>query len=198
MQSSPPKLGLAEAKNRSENVGFSLFKLVIDNFFTADYITKFIRSLDQKKAIFELEKLIKEEIPSIWWSNPSSFNITLLSLEYSNPLFYYNNNNQWCSVVYRVLDQRRLFWHTKEKFRDTKRSWVFLMFLEGVKITSVGLKLDRPQLQHWLLFLEHNTINRLRSKDLMLSQAYLWTMTVFMIQFETLPVLLILSNAGSS
>ena len=37
------------------------------------------------------------------------------------------------------------------------------MFLEGVKITSVGLKLDRPQLQHWLLFLEHN---RLRSKDL--------------------------------
>ena len=28
--------------------------------------------------------------------------------------------------------------------------------LEDVKITSVGLKLDRPQLQHWLLFLEHN------------------------------------------
>ena len=27
---------------------------------------------------------------------------------------------------------------------------------------------------------------------------YLWTMTVFMIQFETFPVLLILSNAGSS
>ena len=25
-----------------------------------------------------------------------------------------------------------------------------------VKIASVGLKLDRPQLQHWLLFLEHN------------------------------------------
>ena len=34
----------------------------------------------------------------------------------------------------------------------------------------------------------------------MLLQAYLylWTMTVFMIQFETFPVLLILSNAGSS
>ena len=101
-------------------------------------------------------------------------------------------------MVYRVLDQRRLFWHTKEKFRNTKRSWVFLIFYEGVKITSVGLKLDRPQLQHWLLFLEHNTINRLRSKDLMLLQASLWSMTVFMIQFETLPVLLILSNAGSS
>ena len=43
---------------------------------------------------------------------------------------------------------------------------MFLIFLEGVKITSVGLKPDRPQLQHWLLFLEHNTINRLRSKDL--------------------------------
>ena len=65
------------------------------------------------------------------------------------------NNNQWCSVVYRVLDQRRLFWHTKEKFRNTKRSWVFLIFLKFVKIISVGLKLDRPQLQHWLLFLEH-------------------------------------------
>ena len=37
------------------------------------------------------------------------------------------------------------------------------IFLEGVKITSVCLKLDRPQLQHWLLFLEHN---RLRPKDL--------------------------------
>ena len=43
---------------------------------------------------------------------------------------------------------------------------MFLIFLEGVKITSVGLKLGRPQLQNWLLFLEHNTINRLRSKDL--------------------------------
>ena len=40
------------------------------------------------------------------------------------------------------------------------RSEVFLIFLASVKITSVGLKLDRPQLQHWLLFLEHN---RLRS-----------------------------------
>ena len=38
-----------------------------------------------------------------------------------------------------------------------------VIFLECVKITSVGLKLDRPQLQHWLLFLEHN---RYRSKYL--------------------------------
>ena len=59
-------------------------------------------------------------------------------------------------MVYRVLDQRRLFWHTKEKFSNTKRSRVFLIFLEVVKITSVGLKLDKPQLQHWLLRLEHN------------------------------------------
>ena len=43
---------------------------------------------------------------------------------------------------------------------------MFLIFLEGAKITSSGLKLDRPQLQHWLLFLKHDTINRLRSKDL--------------------------------
>ena len=33
---------------------------------------------------------------------------------------------------------------------------MFLIFLKCVKIASVGLKLDRPQLQHWLLFLEHN------------------------------------------
>ena len=40
---------------------------------------------------------------------------------------------------------------------------MFLIFLECVKISSIGLKLDRPQLQHWLLFLEHN---RLRSNNL--------------------------------
>ena len=39
---------------------------------------------------------------------------------------------------------------------------MFLIFLEDVKISSVGLKLNRPQLQHWLLFLEHN---RIGSKD---------------------------------
>ena len=32
------------------------------------------------------------------------------------------NNNRWCSVVYQVLDQRGLFRHTKEKFRNTKRN----------------------------------------------------------------------------
>ena len=41
---------------------------------------------------------------------------------------------------------------------------MFLIILVCVKITSAGLKLDRPQLQHWLLFLDHN---RLRSKDLL-------------------------------
>ena len=44
----------------------------------------------------------------------------------------------------------------EKKFRNTKPSWVFLIFLNYVKIASVGLKLDRPQLQHWLLCLEHN------------------------------------------
>ena len=43
-----------------------------------------------------------------------------------------------------------------------KRSRVFLIFLEDVKIISIHLKLDRLQLQHWLLFLEHN---RLGPKD---------------------------------
>ena len=33
---------------------------------------------------------------------------------------------------------------------------MFLIFLKCVKIVSVGLKLDRPQLQHWLMFLEHS------------------------------------------
>ena len=37
---------------------------------------------------------------------------------------------------------------------------MFPIFLEGVKISLVGLKLVRPQLQHWLLLSEHN---RLRS-----------------------------------
>ena len=29
---------------------------------------------------------------------------------------------------------------------------------EGIRITSVGLKLNGSQLQHWLLFIEHNRI----------------------------------------
>ena len=35
---------------------------------------------------------------------------------------------------------------------------MFLIFPECVKITSVGLKPDTAQLQHWSLFVEH--INR--------------------------------------
>ena len=79
---------------------------------------------------------------------------------------------------------------------------MFLIFLEDVKIISVGLNFERPQLQHWLLFLEHN---RLRSNDLSVVAGLPVPMDydciypgVFMIQSETLPVLLILSNAGSS
>ena len=41
---------------------------------------------------------------------------------------------------------------------------MFLTFLECVKIASVGLKLDRPQLQHWLLFLEHS-LNRFENSN---------------------------------
>ena len=37
-----------------------------------------------------------------------------------------------------------------------KQSGIFLIFLECVKITPLELKLDRPQLQQWLLMLYHN------------------------------------------
>ena len=30
------------------------------------------------------------------------------------------NNNQWCSVVYRVLDQRRLYFDTRKKSLETR------------------------------------------------------------------------------
>ena len=63
-------------------------------------------------------------------------------------------------------------------------------------MTSVDLKLDRPQLPHLLLFLEYNK----SQKTQMLLQAYLYllAMTVFIIQLATLTVYLILSDAGSS
>ena len=91
-------------------------------------------------------------------------NITLsmLSPSSQNKLYQYHNN-QYCSLVYQVLDQRRLFCHTKEKFRNTKGSCVFIIFLECVKIISVGVKHNRPQLQYWLLLLEHNTFQKQNS-----------------------------------
>ena len=49
------------------------------------------------------------------------------------------------------------YFETRKKSLETRSE------AECVKITPVGLKLDRPQLQHWLLFLEHN---KFRSKDL--------------------------------
>ena len=72
-----------------------------------------------------------------------------------------------------------------------------LIFLESVKITSVDLKLDRPQLQHWSLFLEHN---RPRSKDLNVVglHRYLWAVTVFMVQLASPAILSILIDAGPS
>ena len=69
-------------------------------------------------------------------------------------------------------------------------------FSGGVKITSIGLKLDRPQLQHWLLFLEHNKSQT--TQILLQAYLYLWSMTLLMIQLATPPVQLIFSNAGSS
>ena len=103
-----------------------------------------------------------------------------------------------------VLDQWRLFWHTKEKFRKKKQSWVFLIFLKCVKIASVGLRLDRPQPQHWLLFQEHNwpTPKSENSNVVGLPVPqpglYLWAMTVFVLQLASPPVLLILCDTCSS
>ena len=44
----------------------------------------------------------------------------------------------------------------KRKVKKHKAKLSVSNFFEYVKITSVGLKLDRPQLEHWLLFLEHS------------------------------------------
>ena len=72
---------------------FSSYKLVINEFFTADQITKFMHSLHQKRAISEHEKLIKEENAGILWSNPSNVDISLLSFEYDNPFILLRNVN---------------------------------------------------------------------------------------------------------
>ena len=47
------------------------------------------------------------------------------------------------------LDQQRFF-HTRKKSLEQESNLSVSNFLERVEITSVGLKLDRPQLQHWL------------------------------------------------
>ena len=48
------------------------------------------------------------------------------------------------------------YFDTREKSLEARSEAECFYFLECVRITSVGLKLDRPQLQHWLLFLAHN------------------------------------------
>ena len=68
------------------------------------------------------------------------------------------------------------------------------MFLKCFKIACVGLKLDRPQLLHWLLFLEHNWPTP-KSES---SNVVDLPVTVFVLQLASSPVLLILSDAGSS
>ena len=58
-----------------------------------------------------------------------------------------------------------------------KQRGAFLIFLECVKITPLELKLNRPQLQQWLLMLYHN---RPRSENtdavagLSIPMAYEW------------------------
>ena len=72
---------------------------------------------------------------------------------------------------------------------------MFLTFLECVKISSVGLKLHRPQLHHWILFSEHNrSENSNVVVDLPVPMGY---GCIYDLACDP-PVLLILSNAGSS
>ena len=67
---------------------------------------------------------------------------------------------------------------------------------ERVKITSVGLKLDRLQLEHWLLFSNFRNINRCENENGIVGLP-VPALAMFMIQLATPPVLLILSDAGS-
>ena len=48
------------------------------------------------------------------------------------------------------------YFETQKKNMETRSEVVSLICLECVEIASFGLNLDRPQLQHWLLSLEHN------------------------------------------
>ena len=80
----------------------------------------------------------------------------------------------------------------ERKVRNTKRGRVFRIFLECIKMTSTGVELDRPQLQQWLSFLEHNN----SQKTQLLLQAC--AITMFMIHLATPSVLLILIDAGFS
>ena len=78
-----------------------------------------------------------------------------------------------------------------------KQSGAFRIFLECVKITPLELKLDRPQLQQWLLMLYHNgprSENTDAIAGLSIPVGYEW----IMIHLATYSVLLILSDAGSS
>ena len=71
---------------------------------------------------------------------------------------------------------------------------MFLIFLDCVKITSTDIKLDRQQLQHWLLFLEHN-----RSENADVAAGLPVAVPIgYDYVYNTPPVLLILSDAGSS
>ena len=74
---------------------------------------------------------------------------------------------------------------------------MFLIVLKCVKIVSVGLKLDRPQLQHWLLFLEHNWPTLKSENSNVVGLPVPIAMTVFVLQFASPLVLLILSDASS-
>ena len=90
-------------------------------------------TLTNQGARKTIEKLLKE-LPwnqqscglRLMSTKNSSMFVALVNDKWSNrekgifhaTMAFYYSNNQLGSLVYRVLDQHRLFWHTKEKFRN--------------------------------------------------------------------------------
>ena len=75
---------------------------------------------------------------------------------------------------------------------------MFLIFLKCIKVASVGLKLDRPQLQHWLLFLEHNWPTPKSENSNVVGLPVPMGYDCVSASACVIPVLLTLSDAGSS
>ena len=75
---------------------------------------------------------------------------------------------------------------------------MFLIFLKYVKIVFVGLKLDRPQLQNWLLFSEHNWPTPKSENSSVVGLPVLMGYDCVCASACRPPVLLISGDAGSS
>ena len=102
------------------------------------------------------------------------------------------NNTSLVPILAGIIITNGVAWSIEFKYNGgyfetgkKKFHFVLLIFLERVKRTSADPKLDRPQLQHWLLFLEHNKSQK--AQMLLQAYLYLWALTAFMIQLSTPP-----------